>query len=358
MLFLLPIAAPIVTLAAITKYFSGENLSKYDEGLPVTFECDPNSKGVQILNEYLEENFAKPAKGHKGGEPIATKRERFDDGGRTRKFPKVKFTPLTIPTNYGDMSGEWITAKNNDPDKRILYIHGGAFTVGSAMSHRAITAKLAELTGASVCAINYRLMPENPRKASVEDSRYAYKWVLENGPDGPFSVKKLCVSGDSAGGNLALSLLQWARGEGLRPADAAVPLSPLIDSTFSGPSIHTNLASDHMLRPMVGALTKVPRPLLLWGSWKNLGYSPSSPIISPIFGDLTNLPPTLIQVSSTEILYDDARRYTTKAKRAGSEVKLQSWSNMCHVWQIFDEMLPEANDATKEIAKFLKGHGF
>ena len=358
MLFLLPFAAPIVTFAAITKYFSGENLSKYDENLPVTFACDPNSKGVAMLNEYLEENFAKPAKGHKGGEPIETKRIRFDDGGRTRKFPKVKFIPLTIPTHYGEMSGEWITAKNNDPDKRILYIHGGAFTVGSAMSHRAITAKLAELTGASVCAINYRLMPENPRKASVEDSRDAYKWILENGPDGPFSVKKLCVSGDSAGGNLALSLLQWARGEGLRPADAAVPLSPLIDSTFSGPSIKTNLNSDHMLRPMIGSLANTPRMLLLWGSWKALGYSPSSPVISPIFGDLTNLPPTLIQVSSTEILYDDARRYTTKAKRAGSEVKLQSWSHMCHVWQIFDQMVPESTDALKEIAKFLKAHGF
>ena len=358
MLFLLPIAAPIVTLAVITKYLSGENLSKYDENLPVTFECDPDSKGVQMVNDYLEENFAAPARGHKGGEPIATKRERFDDGGRNRKFPKVKFTPLTIPTRAGEMSGEWVTAKKHDPDKRILYIHGGAFTVGSAMSHRAITAKLAELTGASVCAINYRLMPENPRKAGVEDSQDAYKWILENGPDGPFSVKKLCVSGDSAGGNLTLSLLQWARDNDIRPADAAVPLSPLIDSSFSGPSIQTNLASDHMLRPMVGALTKVPRPLLLWGSWKNLGYSPSSPTISPIFGNLENLPPTLIQVSSTEILYDDARRYTTKARLAGSDVKLQSWSHMCHVWQIFDEMLPESTDALNEIAGFLKGHGF
>ena len=102
----------------------------------------------------------------------------------------------------------------------------------------------------------------------------------------------------------------------------------------------------------------MPKYLLLWGSWKNLGTSPSSPKVSPIFGDLSNLPPTLIQVSSTEILFDDARRYTTKARKAGSDVKLQSWSNMCHVWQIFDTMLPEANDAMKEIAGFLKGQGF
>ena len=358
MLFLLPLATPLIAFAGVTRYLKGENLSKYDGDIPVTFECDPKSKGARLVDEYLYENFAKPAKGHKGGEPIAAKRKRFDKGGADRTFPKVTFTPLTIPTRAGEMSGEWVRAKNADPDKRILYIHGGAFTVGSALSHRAITAKLAELTGASVCAINYRLMPENPRKAGVEDSRAAYKWILENGPDGPFSVSKLCVSGDSAGGNLTLSVIQWARDENLRAADAAVPLSPLIDSTFSGPSIMSNLDSDKMLKPMIGDLAKTPKLLLLWGSWKGLGYPPSSPTVSPIFGDLSNLPPTLIQVSSTEILYDDARRYTAKARKAGSEVKLQSWSNMCHVFQIFDQMLPESGHALDEIAKFLKGHGF
>ena len=358
MLFLLPVAAALLPIAGITRYLKGESLTKYDEGTPVTFECDPESDGVKLVNEYLYENFEKTAEGHKGGEPLKSKRKRFDDGGAERDFPKVTFTPLTIPTHNDDMSGEWIRAKNADPDKRILYIHGGAFTVGSALSHRAITAKLAELTGASVCAINYRLMPENPRKAGVEDCRAAYKWILENGPDGPFTASKLCVSGDSAGGNLTLSLLQWARDEGLRAADCAVPLSPLIDSTFSGPSIKANISTDHMLRPLIGGVVNIPRYLLLWGSWKNLGYSPSSPVISPIFGDLANLPPTLIQASSTEILYDDARRYTAKAREAGSEVKLQTWSHMCHVFQIFDLMLPESGDAMKEVAKFLKGHGF
>ena len=182
--------------------------------------------------------FEKTAKGHKGGEPLERKRKRFDDTGTSRDFPKVTFTPLSVPTRAGEIGGEWVLAKNADPDKRILYIHGGAFTVGSALSHRAITAKLAELTDASVCAINYRLMPEHARNAGIEDCRDTYKWILENGPDGPFSVNKLCVSGDSAGGiNLTLSLIQWARNKKLRAADAAIPLSPLIDSTFSGPSI-------------------------------------------------------------------------------------------------------------------------
>ncbi|MCF6220112.1 MAG: alpha/beta hydrolase [Robiginitomaculum sp.] len=357
MLYLLPIIAPVAVLYGATRFLKGENLSKYDEDIPVTFECDPDSDGLKKMNAYLFENFEKPAKGHSGGEPVSTKRERFEQGGLTRDFPKVTFTPLSIPAGWGDIGGEWVTTKKSDPDKRILYIHGGAFTVGSAISHRPLTSKLAELTGASVCAINYRLMPEHKRMASVKDSRTAYKWILENGPDGPFSVKKLAVAGDSAGGNLTLSTIQWARNEGLRPADAVVALSPATDGTFSGSSIRDNIDTDHMLRPMVKNLVNIPQSLLLWGSLKQLGVSPSNPSVSPIFGDLADLPPTLIHASSAEILYDDARRYAAKARAAGSDVKLQTWSHMPHVWQIFDTMLPEANDALKEIAAFLKSHG-
>lgn len=362
MFYLLPIAVPFAVVYGATRMLKGENLSKYDEDIPVTFECGPDSDGLKQMNAYLFENFEKPAEGHSGGEPITTKRERFDKGGMERDFPEVTFTPLAIPADWGDISGEWVTAKKPgkkfDPDKRILYIHGGAFTVGSCLSHRAITSKLAEMTGASVCAINYRLMPEHKRMASVEDCRTAYKWILENGPDGPFSVKKLAIAGDSAGGNLTLSTIQWARNEGLRAADAVVALSPATDGTFSGPSIRANVGTDHMLRPLIGTVLNIPKPLLLWGSLKQLGMSPSNPIVSPIFGDLAGLPPTLIHASSAEILYDDARRYTVKARAAGSDVKLQTWSHMPHVWQMFDNMLPEATDALKEIAAFLKAHGF
>jgi acetyl esterase/lipase len=352
MLYLLPIAVPVLAFAGITRHLKGPNLAQYDEDIPVTYECDPNSEGLQKINTYLYENFAKPAEGSARGEPIKAKRARFDEGGLNRDFPST-FTPLEI----GNMTGEWVTAKKSNPDKRILYIHGGAFTVGSALSHRSVTSQLAEITGASVCAINYRLLPENARKAGIEDCREAYRWILENGPKGKSDVKKLAVMGDSAGGNLTLSLIQWVRDTGLRPADAVVPLSPLIDSTFSGPSIRSNLDSDRMLKPMIGQVARIPKTVLLWGTWKETGYAPSSPEISPIFGDLSDLPPTLIQASSTEILYDDARRYTAKARRAGNDITLQTWSHMPHVFQAFDTMLPEATDAMKLIAKFLKKHG-
>ncbi|PHR94212.1 MAG: alpha/beta hydrolase [Robiginitomaculum sp.] len=353
MIFLYILLALLALIIVITFWLKGENLSKYDVNPPVTFECDPDSEGLQIVNQSLYDNFIKPAKGHKGGEPIKAKRDRFDEVGLAGTYPST-FTPLMI----GDISGEWVTSKKSDPNKRILYIHGGAFTVGSAVSHRAITSKLAELTGASVCVINYRLMPEHPRQAGIEDSITAYKWILENGPDGPARVHKLCVSGDSAGGNLTLRVLQWARDNNVRAADAAVPLSPLADASCSGKTIKTNMATDNMLRPLIGHLVNIWWPLLLWGTWHNTKHSPSSPVISPIFGKLSNLPPTLIHASSSEILYDDACRYVEKATRAGSDASLQSWSNMPHVWQIFTPVLPEAHDSMVEIARFLKKHGF
>ncbi|HHI89096.1 MAG TPA: alpha/beta hydrolase [Hellea balneolensis] len=356
MRYILPLAIPALGLAAGYRWMSGPGLGKYDAEIPVSFETDPNSEGLAEVHAYLEENFAKPAEGHKGGEPIASKRKRFDEAGRARDYDAT-FTPVSIPTDYGEMSGEWVTTENCNPDKRILYIHGGAFTVGSCYSHRPLTVNLARLTGASVLAINYRLMPEHKRMAGIEDCRTAYDWILDNGPDGPFQADRLVISGDSAGGNLTLSLLQWARDTGRRAADAAVCFSPLIDGTFSGKSIRTNLETDRMLKPLIGDMFKMPRPLLMAGTWAQTGIRPSDPVVSPIFGRLHDLPPTLIQASSCEILYDDAVRYTVKARQEGADVKLQTWSHMPHVWQIFDTMLPEATAALEQVADFVKIQG-
>ncbi len=356
MRYLLPLALPVAGLLILAKVVKGESLSKYDEDIPPTFTGDIEGEPLQIVNSFLRENFELPAKGRKGGEPIAAKRKRFDEIGAQRKFD-TEFSPAVIPTKWGELTGEWVLAKNSDPDRRILYLHGGAFSVGSCLSHRAITAKLAKLSGACVLAINYRLMPEHSRKDGIEDCRTAYNWILENGPDGAFTAKTLAVGGDSAGGNLALMLLQWARDNDKRPANAAFAFSPITDGTFSGRSIKTNLESDKMLKPLLGDMFKIPYPLLLLGLWKQGGFVPSAPAVSPVFGKLHDLPPTLLQASTTEILYDDAVRYTNKARKAGSEVILQTWSHMPHVWQLFDEILPEANQAMKLLADFLQNNG-
>jgi acetyl esterase/lipase len=356
---LLPVALPVAAVAAITKFhLKGENLSKYDKKFPLHFNSDPNSKGLAEVREYLIEKFIKPAEENGTTiEKLSAKRERFEQGGLTRKFPS-KFTRFTI-TDMGvpDMTGEWIQAKGADPDKRILYYHGGAYTVGSAISHRAITSQLSQRTGCTVCAVDYRLMPENPRSASIEDARAAYRWLLDNGPKGPAPIKKLAIAGDSAGGNLTLTTINWARDAGVRQADAIAVLSPGTDSAVTSPSIRGNFATDLMLQPLVGPLLKVPHWVLLWGSWKNTGYRPSDPAISPVYDHLENLPPILVQASETEMLRDDAVRYVAKAQAAGTDARLQLWNHMPHVFQIFDEMLPEAGDALQEIANFFAEHG-
>jgi len=249
---------------------------------------------------------------------------------------------------------EWVLAPNADSSRRLLYIHGGAFALGSPKSHRRLTSKFSEIANAAVLAIDYRLMPEHPRKAGIEDCRTAYRWMLENGPGGPGPATAIFVAGDSAGGNLTLSLIAWVRDQGLRAPNAAVALSPITDSTFGSPSLRTNLATDYMLGPMFKALTRVPRILLLWGTWLLSRLRPNDPVVSPVFGDLSGLPPLLVQASEAEMLVDDCRRYVNKAAAAGSPVTLQTWSHMVHVWQIFYPELEEGREAIEEIRKFLQ----
>lgn len=252
-------------------------------------------------------------------------------------------------------SAEWVLAPGCDGNRRTLYIHGGAFTMGSPRSHRTLTTRFAAMTGGAVLAVDYRLMPEHKRRAGINDCRSAYRWMLDNGPDGPAPAQTVFVAGDSAGGNLTLVLIAWARDQGLRVPDAGVALSPLTDSTYASPSFVFNLASDVLLGPIFGAITKVPRYLLLWGSLFQNRINPRNPVVSPVYGDLAGLPPILVQVGAQEMLRDDARRYVNRAQSAGSPVRLQTWDHVMHVWQIFNPELTEARDALEEINRFLAG---
>ncbi len=260
-----------------------------------------------------------------------------------------------FPTDAGGIPAEWVVAPGADKARRLLYIHGGGFIMGSPKSHRTITSKFAEITACAVLAIDYRLLPEHKHMDSVRDCRTAYQWILENGPDGPEDIQQLFVSGDSAGGNLALSVVAWARDNGIRPAEAVVALSPVTDSTYSGDSIRSNEATDIMLAPILRILNRLPQFVKSWWVVWNHRIRPGNPIISPLLGDLSDLPPILIQASEAEMLLDDARRYVYKAFAAGSPVKLQTWTDMVHVWQIFDPDLPQAAEAWVEIGKFLEG---
>lgn len=275
-----------------------------------------------------------------------------------RMFEDRELDARFVPVDAGGVNAQWVLAPGADAQRRLLYIHGGAFTLGSPKSHRTVTSQLSATSGSAVLAIDYRLMPEHPRRAGIDDCRTAYRWMLDHGPDGAAAADAVFVAGDSAGGNLTLSLINWVRDQrvrdaGLRAPDAAVALSPLTDATLASPSMRSNIATDPMLGPMFGPMARIPVWVMLWIGWLQTRIRPNDPLVSPLRGDLSGLPPVLLQASECEMLYDDSKRYVNRAQAAGSPVRLQRWAHMVHVWQLFNPDLPEARDALGEIGRFL-----
>ena len=330
-------------------YLRGPDLSAFDKAAPPVDASKPapsaeHAAVVASLGTVSQKLKSTPRRQH-----LALLRDYIDN-----VFSLDEAGLQFIPVDAAGVKAEWVLAPNVDTSRRLLYIHGGAYTMGSPKSHRRLTSKFSEVANAAVLSIDYRLMPEHPRMAGVEDSRTAYRWLLDNGPDGASAASAVFVAGDSAGGNLTLSLIAWVRDQGLRAPNAAVALSPSTDGSLGSPSLKGNLATDPMLGPLFKSLTKIPRTGLLWGGWIANRVRPCDPVVSPVFGDLSRLPPLLVHASEAEMLLDDSRRYVNKALAAGSPATLQTWQHMVHVWQIYHPELPEARQAMEEIGKFLR----
>lgn len=348
----------VVLWAAVRLFLAPPDLSSFDS--PSDYRKgsrDRASEGhrdaLRLLAE-LQSKRASRAQGFK--DQLRAARQTLDEGFSGLPIDAESLGVEIIETSASGVPAEWVIAPGADPNRRLLYIHGGAFFVGSPRSHRTITSTLSKLAGVAVLAIDYRLMPENRRVDSITDCQLAYRWILENGPDGPGSPARVFVSGDSAGGNLTLMLTAWIRDQGLRQVDAAIGLSPATDSTASGPSMRRNIKTDHMIGPIVGPLARLPLTLRLLVMLYAARLNPRNPLVSPLLGELHDLPPTLIQASECETLLDDAIRYVNKAKAAGSPADLQTWPGMLHVWQIFAHVLPEGREALQEIANFIQLH--
>ena len=202
-------------------------------------------------------------------------------------------------------------------------------------------------------AIDYRMQPEFKTIQCHEDARSAYQWILDNGPGTKGPASKLYVAGDSAGGNLTLAVIAWARNNNLRSADGAIAFAPLTDATMSSPSWKENLSTDHFLGPSIGRMLKIPAIIRKLVMRIQGGRPANDPELSPLFGNLSGLPPTLIQVSRHEMLFGDAQRYANKARNEGSEVTLQVWPTLVHVFQGFDN-LPETDYALDRVAAFIR----
>jgi monoterpene epsilon-lactone hydrolase len=244
--------------------------------------------------------------------------------------------------NAGGVPAEWQIVPGVDDNKVILYFHGGGMVLMSPKTHRALTIELAQLTKMRVLSVDYRLAPEYSFPAPLEDCMAAYKWLLSKG----YKAKNIIIAGDSAGGNFTLSTLIKLRDEGINLPIGAVALSPATDFTDQSRTMYENVKTDPILAD-VG--------LFWWLAGYIAGADPNNPLLSPLMADLSGLPPILIQVSTTEMLYDHSTRFAKRAKAAGVDITLQEWKDTIHVFQGFGMYdLPEAKKALNEIQKFIK----
>ncbi|HKY94255.1 MAG TPA: alpha/beta hydrolase [Kiloniellales bacterium] len=262
------------------------------------------------------------------------------------RVPRIATTTRVIPVRQGGVRGEWVLAAGARPERRLLYIHGGGMCMGEASSYRHMVEPLSEALQAAVFSLDYRLAPEDRFPAAPDDCLAAWRWMERNGPADAAPAEKLWVAGDSAGGNLLLVLLGDLKRQGGRTADAAVAIAPLTDFT-------------HEVRRREGASRRDPYLTVEGLATLNAVYLPAAqdprdPRVSPLFGDLAGLPPTLLDVGEREVLLDDAKAYAERATAAGSPVRLAVRPGMPHVFQWWCHLLPEARANLAEIAAFLR----
>jgi monoterpene epsilon-lactone hydrolase len=237
--------------------------------------------------------------------------------------------------------GEWLTPPGVSGDRVILHLHGGGYVMGSCSTERDLAARIGAASDARVLSIEYRLAPEHPFPAALEDATAAYRWLLnENVPP-----ERLAITGASAGGGLAAATLLSLRDAGHPLPAAAVLISPWADLLCAGESMATRAEADPWLSPQ-GA--KEGARFYLGGADGRL------PLASPVYGDLRGLSPLLIHVGDDEILLDDSTRLAEGAREAGVDVTLDIWNGMWHAWHAFAFMLPEGEQAIEEIGRFIR----
>lgn len=236
--------------------------------------------------------------------------------------------------------GEWIRPKGAPKNKVLLYFHGGGYAVGSVATYRTMLTKLALYSNLNIFSFEYRLAPENPYPAAVEDAVMAYQWLIAK----EFAPDNIAFGGDSAGGGLTLATLLYLRDKEKPLPACAICLSPWTDLTLSGASFSDKKAEDPML---------IKEAFPFWAQNYYGNHDPKTPYISPLFADCTGLPPIYIHVGSDELLLSDSTRFCEKAKAQGVEVEMEIFKNYFHVFHMFWQILPKGKKALKKLAVFL-----
>ena len=269
------------------------------------------------------------------------------DGMEASSFPATDAATI-MPVNANGVPGEWVTVPESDSNRRLLYVHGGGYVIGSALTHRRLCEGIARAGGCAVLNLDYRLAPEHPFPAAVEDAIEGLKFVQSNGPDGEGAAESTFVAGDSAGGGLTLATLLAARDQGVDQPNAAIGISAWTDLAISGETIQTRADADPLITD--SAMVKGMAAQYLGDA------DAEDPLASPLYADYAGLPPLLLQVGDAEILLSDTTRVTEKARAAGVDVVEEVWDEMFHVWHAFAPMLPEGQAAIDRIGEFINQH--
>ncbi|MGY6704877.1 alpha/beta hydrolase [Roseinatronobacter sp.] len=274
-----------------------------------------------------------------GRQPDSRAARRWFERGawlNARGRPWASFTPDQL----GSVPALW-TAQPGMDEPIMLYFHGGGYVMGSVRTHAALAAYLTRRTGFQTCLPEYRLAPEHPFPAAFEDALNVWNSLIARGHD----PARIVLGGDSAGGGLALALLAHLCASGSPRSVCVFAFSPFTDLTLSGQSIRSNAASEILLP--VQRLEQLRARVLQ-------GAPADDPRISPLFGRFEGAPPVLLQVARSEILLDDSRRMAAHIRSFGTDVTLQEWGNLPHVWQYFHGWLPEARKALGDCAAFIR----
>ena len=239
--------------------------------------------------------------------------------------------------------GEWAIPLGAPTDRAVLFVHGGAFIAGSPRTHRALTTWLAARSGVRVLSLDYRLAPEFPFPAGLDDVVQAIGRLESSG----FALSRIALAGDSAGAALVLGAMQRLRAAGRTMPAAAALICPLTDMTDASGSLRTNARSEPLL-----SLRHRTQSFVLYA-----GATPlDDPLLSPLYADLRDFPPLLVESSDIEVLWDDARRLVERARAAGVSVVFVPQRGLGHDWQLFVPYVPEARQSVERIAKFLADH--
>jgi acetyl esterase/lipase len=253
--------------------------------------------------------------------------------------PDISFTPIVAHR----VAAEWAAAPDSGSTRVVLYFHGGGYTIGSIASYRSFTGRLARAARARVLSVGYRLAPEHPFPAAVNDSVCSYRWLLDQG----IPPSRIAVVGDSAGGGLALSMAVAIRDAGGPMPATIVAIGPSTDLAKEGASVRERAHLD----PIVNYESSMAHARRYVGAQGDLKH----PLASPLYAELHGLPPLLIMVGTHEALFDDSTRFAAKAQAAGVEVQLDVWQEMIHVWPIFADILPEGRQAIAKMGDYIRG---